>query len=262
MCDVGLVMEGWLDWRSLGAGMSRFQAQGGSALAGVGPAMAGMGEALRERHPSGGEMYRQVSARYGDPTGGRVGEAYEPEGRRWAGADGSPEREGGGLLETSRDGGEGRANGVLGLDHTGLLGSGVLGGGPGEQTRLDGTFSAEPPRRIGASAICGKTYAMGGGSGGRGDPRAEEQAQGQHGVAGLVGDPEGLGEAGWAWLRGLSVDECAVSDFPSLMVPKKLWGLFIECVMVALRRMRVIKERCAGFTRGEWEGLNAEAVGD
>ncbi|KAK3242347.1 hypothetical protein CYMTET_47966 [Cymbomonas tetramitiformis] len=74
---------------------------------------------------------------------------------------------------------------------------------------------------------------------GSGIPRAEEQAQGQHGAAGLVGDPEGLGEEGWTWLQGLSVDECAVSDFPSLMVPKKVRGLFTECVMVALRRMRV-----------------------
>ncbi|KAK3288135.1 hypothetical protein CYMTET_4379 [Cymbomonas tetramitiformis] len=62
---------------------------------------------------------------------------------------------------------------------------------------------------------------VGGGSGGRGDPRAAGQAQGQHGVAGLVGDPEGLGEAGWTWLHGLSVEECAVSDFPSMMVPKR-----------------------------------------
>ncbi|KAK3289146.1 hypothetical protein CYMTET_3417 [Cymbomonas tetramitiformis] len=46
--------------------------------------------------------------------------------------------------------------------------------------------------------------------------------KGQHGGESLVGDPDGLGEAGWTWLRGLSVDECAVSDFPSLMVPKKL----------------------------------------
>ncbi|KAK3258495.1 hypothetical protein CYMTET_32472 [Cymbomonas tetramitiformis] len=120
-------------------------------------------------------------------------------------------------------------------------------------------------------------------------------AGGQHGGESLVGDPDGLGEAGWTWLRGLSVDECAVSDFPSLMVPKKLWGLFTECVMVALRRMRVdtedveayklffllprlvlqpvqqgvkqgvaqvIKERCARFLRGEWEGLHAEVPGD
>ena len=136
---------------------------------------------------------------------------------------------------------------------------------------------------------------VGGGSGGRCDPRATGQAQGQHGVAGLVGDPEGLGEAGWTWLRGLSVEECAVSDFPSLMVPKGLWGLFTECVMVALRRMRVdtedveayklffllprlvlqpvqqgvkqgvaqvIKERCTRFLRGEWEGLHADVPGD
>ncbi|KAK3273068.1 hypothetical protein CYMTET_18671 [Cymbomonas tetramitiformis] len=135
-----------------------------------------------------------------------------------------------------------------------------------------------------------------GGSGARGNPRAAGQTQGQHGGAGLVGDPDELGEAGWTWLRGLRVDECAVSDFPSLMVPKKLWGLFTECVMVALRRMRVdtedveacklffllprlvlqpvqqgvkqgvaqvIKERCARFLRmWEWEGLHAEVPGD
>ncbi|KAK3263239.1 hypothetical protein CYMTET_27946 [Cymbomonas tetramitiformis] len=112
---------------------------------------------------------------------------------------------------------------------------------------------------------------------------------------GLEVDPDGLGEAGWTWLRGLSVDECVVSDFPSLMVPKKLWGLFTECVMVALWRMRldtevfeacklffllprlvlqpvqqgvkqgvaqVIKERRARFLRGEWEGMHAEVPGD
>ncbi|KAK3263561.1 hypothetical protein CYMTET_27644 [Cymbomonas tetramitiformis] len=117
-------------------------------------------------------------------------------------------------------------------------------------------------------------------------------AGGQHGGDSLVVDLDGLGEAGWTWLRALSVDECAVSDFPSMMVPKKLWGLFTECVMVALRRTRVdtedvkayklffllprlvlqpvqqgvkqgvaqvIKERCARFLRGEWEGLHAEA---
>ncbi|KAK3275574.1 hypothetical protein CYMTET_16303 [Cymbomonas tetramitiformis] len=36
-------------------------------------------------------------------------------------------------------------------------------------------------------------------------------------------------------LRGM----LRVSDYPSLMVPKKMRGLFTECVMVALRRMRV-----------------------
>eukprot|EP00854_Cymbomonas_tetramitiformis_P016090 gene16090-biopygen16593 len=114
-------------------------------------------------------------------------------------------------------------------------------------------------------------------------------------AGGLAGNPEGLGEAGWAWLRGLSIDECAVSDYPSLMVPKRLRGLFTECAMVALRRMRVdtedvdayklffllprlilqpvqkgekkgvarvIKERCARFLRGDWEELHAEAPGD
>ncbi|KAK3276043.1 hypothetical protein CYMTET_15858 [Cymbomonas tetramitiformis] len=129
----------------------------------------------------------------------------------------------------------------------------------------------------------------------QGNPQAAGRAQGQHGGESLVGDPDGLGEAGWTWLRGLSVDECAVSNFPSLMVPKKLWGLFTECVMVALRRMRVdtedveayklffllprlvlqpvqqgvkqgvaqvIKERCARFLRGEWEELHAEVPGD
>ncbi|KAK3251624.1 hypothetical protein CYMTET_39043 [Cymbomonas tetramitiformis] len=71
----------------------------------------------------------------------------------------------------------------------------------------------------------------------------------------LGGDREGLGEAAWAWLQGLSVGGCAVSDVPSLMAPKEglgviflggavglgpsKVGLFSECVMVALQRMRV-----------------------
>ncbi|KAK3245180.1 hypothetical protein CYMTET_45237 [Cymbomonas tetramitiformis] len=125
--------------------------------------------------------------------------------------------------------------------------------------------------------------------------RAVGQARRQPMAGGLAGNPEGLGEAGWAWLRGLSIDECAVSDYPSLMVPKRLRGLFTECAMVALRRMRVdtedvdayklffllprlilqpvqkgekkgvarvIKERCARFLRGDWEELHAEAPGD
>ncbi|KAK3269465.1 hypothetical protein CYMTET_22092 [Cymbomonas tetramitiformis] len=108
---------------------------------------------------------------------------------------------------------------------------------------------------------------------------------------GVPGDPEGLGEAGWTWLRGLSIDEYAVSDYPSLMAPKRMRGLFTECAMVALRRVRVdtedvdayklffllprlilqpvqkgekkgvaqvIKERCVRFLRGDWEELHAE----
>eukprot|EP00854_Cymbomonas_tetramitiformis_P034038 gene34038-biopygen5670 len=104
-----------------------------------------------------------------------------------------------------------------------------------------------------------------------------------------AGEQEG---AGWEWLRGMSVGACAVSDCPSLMVPKRLRGLFTECVMLALARMRVdpedleayklfllvlrlvlqpvpqglkkgvaqvIRERCDRFMRGEWEGLFAEA---
>ncbi|KAK3265770.1 hypothetical protein CYMTET_25571 [Cymbomonas tetramitiformis] len=67
---------------------------------------------------------------------------------------------------------------------------------------------------------------MGGGGGSRGNRRAEGQAQGQLGVRELMRDPEVLGEAGRTWLRGLSVGERAVGDYPSLMVPKKVWGLF------------------------------------
>eukprot|EP00854_Cymbomonas_tetramitiformis_P028052 gene28052-biopygen29113 len=135
----------------------------------------------------------------------------------------------------------------------------------------------------------------GGGEGGRGGQRAMGQARRQPMAGGLARDPEGLGEAGWAWLRGLSIDECAVSDYPSLMVPKRMRGLFTECAMVALRRMRVdtedvdayklffllprlilqpvqkgekkgvaqvIKERCTRFLRRDWEELHAEAPGD
>ncbi|KAK3237101.1 hypothetical protein CYMTET_52796 [Cymbomonas tetramitiformis] len=136
---------------------------------------------------------------------------------------------------------------------------------------------------------------LGGTLGGVGGLRAMGQARRQPMAGGLKGDPEGLGEAGWAWLRGLSIDECAVSDYPPLMVPKRMRGLFTECAMVALRRMRVdtedvdayklffllpclilqpvqkgekkgvaqvIKERCACFLRGDWEELHAEAPGD
>ncbi|KAK3245707.1 hypothetical protein CYMTET_44747 [Cymbomonas tetramitiformis] len=117
-----------------------------------------------------------------------------------------------------------------------------------------------------------------------------ERNRAQRGQAGMgAGEQEG---AGWEWLRGMSVGACAVSDCPSLMVPKRLRGLFTECVMLALARMRVdpedleayklfllvlrlvlqpvpqglkkgvaqvIRERCDRFMRGEWEGLFAEA---
>eukprot|EP00854_Cymbomonas_tetramitiformis_P004335 gene4335-biopygen4273 len=91
----------------------------------------------------------------------------------------------------------------------------------------------------------------------RGGQRAAGQAQRQARAGGLAGDPEGLGEAGWAWLRGLSVDEYVVSDYPSLMVPKKPVQQGVKKGVA-----QVIKERCARFLRGDWEELYAEAPGN
>ncbi|KAK3281651.1 hypothetical protein CYMTET_10566 [Cymbomonas tetramitiformis] len=110
--------------------------------------------------------------------------------------------------------------------------AGALGGAGGSVQPGGGGRRAREEQRAGA-VVCslpGEGSALRGMLAGR--PRA----------GGLSGDPEGLGEAGWAWLRGLSIDECAVGDYPSLMVPKKMQGLFTECVMIALRRMRVDTE--------------------
>ncbi|KAK3267098.1 hypothetical protein CYMTET_24321 [Cymbomonas tetramitiformis] len=171
----------------------------------------------------------------------------------------------------------------------------LSGRSEGEGADLGGGSVASGGRVVGRPMGMRCAPAHGGGvSGGRGNPRAA----GRGGAATereLGGGPDGPRGAGWTWLRGLSVDECAVSDLPSLMVPKKLWGLFIECVMLALRRMRVdtedveayklffllprlvlqpvqqgvkqgvaqvIKECCARFLRGEWEGLHAKVPGD
>eukprot|EP00854_Cymbomonas_tetramitiformis_P013665 gene13665-biopygen14052 len=58
----------------------------------------------------------------------------------------------------------------------------------------------------------------------------------------VLGDREELGEEAWAWLQGLSVGGCAIRDFPSRMVPKRVRGLFTKCVMAALGRMRLDPE--------------------
>ncbi|KAK3238690.1 hypothetical protein CYMTET_51318 [Cymbomonas tetramitiformis] len=197
---------------------------------------------------------------------------------------------GSGAVAVGQSGGE-EAVGVAGEGVHGVrLGTRTVGAERGADVAGVGG-AVEPLRPLGGASGGTIGSAQLEGSGGR---KGAGQ-RGQHGGESLVGDPDGLGEAGWTWLRGASVDECAVSVFPSLMVPKKLWGLFTECVMVALRRMRVdtedveaykllfllprlvlqpvqqgvkqgvaqvIKERCARFLRGEWEGLHAEVPGD
>ncbi|KAK3252909.1 hypothetical protein CYMTET_37815 [Cymbomonas tetramitiformis] len=267
-------VEGWstAEERGLLVGW-RLLDQGGSAPVGVGGGAdaADAGEARGPMRPMRGAP---GGAGAGVGAGAGAGAGGGPRGRRGAGP-----RE----WMVRRRMWEGlRAIGTVG---------GALGGA-GELAQLGGGGGRKGGQRWGSGLL---GAGVRGGSGGRGDPRAAGQAQGQHGVAGLVGDPEGLGEAGWTWLHGLSVDECAVSNFPSLMVPKKLWGLFTECVMVALRRMRVytedveayklfflpphlvlqsvqqvvkqgvaqvIKERCTRFLQGEWEGLHADVPGD
>ncbi|KAK3286161.1 hypothetical protein CYMTET_6269, partial [Cymbomonas tetramitiformis] len=71
-------------------------------------------------------------------------------------------------------------------------------------------------------------------------PRGRHRSSPESG--GSMGNPEGLGGIVWTWLRGLSVGECAVGDFPSMMVPKKMWGQFTECVMATLQRIPVDME--------------------
>ncbi|KAK3250322.1 hypothetical protein CYMTET_40283 [Cymbomonas tetramitiformis] len=49
-------------------------------------------------------------------------------------------------------------------------------------------------------------------------------------------------------------DRCVVSDFPSLMAPKRMRGLFTECVMAALERMRVNPEDIEAYELlSRWE---------
>ncbi|KAK3232660.1 hypothetical protein CYMTET_56995 [Cymbomonas tetramitiformis] len=55
-------------------------------------------------------------------------------------------------------------------------------------------------------------------------------------------DSGGATEVDGECVRGLSVGGCAIRDFPSRMVPKRVRGLFTKCVMAALGRMRLDPE--------------------
>ncbi|KAK3264224.1 hypothetical protein CYMTET_27024 [Cymbomonas tetramitiformis] len=154
---------------------------------------------------------------------------------------------------------------------------------------LRGLVGWRSPGRV-AGGVFGSRGAGGGGNqSGRYIEGQAEAALGWVG-RGLGGRGGGVGVA-----AGLSVDGRAASDFPSLMVPKRVRGLFTEFVMVTLERMRVdtedveayklffwrprpvlqpvrrgmkkgvaqiIKERCTCLLHREWEGLYAKAPKD
>ncbi|KAK3258186.1 hypothetical protein CYMTET_32760 [Cymbomonas tetramitiformis] len=133
---------------------------------------------------------------------------------------------------------------------------GDASGGAGGSTQLRWRWWAEGGMTAGGGGgLLGA--GVGGGSGGRGNLRAAGQAQGQHGGEGLVVDPDGLGEAGWTWLRGLKNVEAYKLFF---VLPR----LVLQPVQRGVKQgvAQVIKERCARFLRGEWEGLHAEVPGD
>ncbi|KAK3265942.1 hypothetical protein CYMTET_25418 [Cymbomonas tetramitiformis] len=114
----------------------------------------------------------------------------------------------GGTVEVS---GEGVATGVDGQAGGVAVGSGEGVEGPHLSLPLElsgaagGACEASGSVQLGGCGRqAGAGQQMGGGSESWGNQRAEGQAQEQPGVGGLMGDPEGLGKARWAWLRGLS----------------------------------------------------------
>ncbi|KAK3276531.1 hypothetical protein CYMTET_15395 [Cymbomonas tetramitiformis] len=160
-----------------------------------------------------------------------------------------------------------------------MLGLRVLDGGRDEQTVPDGAFTAKPPRCIRALAAGGGANASrvvglslqrracaitraevgavrlpmlsavpGSGGGNRGGRYAEGQAQGQLGVTGVLGDREGLREAGGV----------GVISGRAVTLPKDDLGVNIRptaCGEV-LRKLvvKVICRQCAKALTGRFRG--------
>ncbi|KAK3288468.1 hypothetical protein CYMTET_4067 [Cymbomonas tetramitiformis] len=114
------------------------------------------------------------------------------------------------LIAWPSDGGDGRGALLVGtLVEVYWQVDGLGGGGSGHGEGVEGPHIASVGTvgggggAFGGGGCCSREWfwgrdmlmVMGGGSGGQGDQRAEGQAQGQHGVGGLMGDPQGLGEA-------------------------------------------------------------------